>query len=320
MRRQRGADRAPWRRVGQHGLALPAFDAEQQRVRTKLSMERILSTYLFVRRKLSSPIVEATAQAGFAAMEVFCARGHFDYQSTSEVRALGTSLDAHGLALHSLHAPTEREQGPTRESGSPLSISDPERVRRLEAVDETKRALDVAEYVPYRFLVLHVGSSREPDEPRRWDAAFNSLEHLALFAKQRGVTIALENTPGDLATPANLCRFLNETRLTDVRFCFDAGHAHMEGGIAVALESMRERVVTAHIHDNHGDKDEHLAPFEGTIDWPAALAALPQDTPLVLELRTPEQILGSELPEPAAVLEAPRHALDRLAHAQHARA
>jgi sugar phosphate isomerase/epimerase len=283
-------------------------------------MQRILSTYLFVRRKLSATIIEAAAHANFTAIEVFCARGHFDYQSAAEARALGSALDAHGLALHALHAPTQRDQGPSRESGSPISISDPERVRRLDAVDEIKRALDVAECVPFRFLVLHVATSRDPDEPRRWDAAFNSIEHLALFAKQRGVTIALENTPGDLPTPANLRRFLDQTRLTDVRFCFDAGHAHMSPGIAVALESMRERIVTAHIHDNHGEKDEHLPPFDGTVDWPAALAALPPDTPQVLELRAPELPLNTDPPEPAALLEPARAALDRLEQTQPARA
>ena len=206
------------------------------------------------------------------------------------------------------------------DSHSPISISDPERVRRLEAVDEIKRALDLAECVPFRFLVQHVAGSREPDEPHRWDAAFNSIEHLALFAKQRGVTIALENTPGEMPTPANLRRFLDQTRLTDVRFCFDAGHAHMGGGIGVALESMRDRIVTAHIHDNHGEKDEHLPPFDGTVDWPATLAALPPDTPLTLELRAPELPFGTDPPEPAALLETARAALDRLEQVQPARA
>jgi len=28
---------------------------------------------------------------------------------------------------------------------------------------------------------------------------------------------------------------------------------------------------SAHIHDNLGDKDAHLAPHDGSIDWPAAL-------------------------------------------------
>jgi sugar phosphate isomerase/epimerase len=282
-------------------------------------MQRILSTYLFVRRKLGPPIIDAAAQSGFSAIELFCAREHFDYQSLSDGRALGAWLDANSLALHAVHAPTHRDQAPSRESGSPISISDPERVRRLEAVDEIKRALDLAECVPFPILVLHVATSRDPDEPRRWDAAFNSIEHLALFAKQRGVTIALENTPGELPTPANLRRFLDQTRLTDVRFCLDVGHAHIGGGIGVALESMRERVVTAHIHDNHGEKDEHLLPFDGTIDWPATLAALPPETPLTLELRAPEQLLGADPPEPAALIEAGRAALDRLEQAQPAR-
>ena len=283
-------------------------------------MQRILSTYLFVRRKLGPPIIDAAAQSGFSAIELFCAREHFDYQSLSDGRALGAWLDANSLALHAVHAPTHRDQAPSRESGSPISISDPERVRRLEAVDEIKRALDLAECVPFPILVLHVATSRDPDEPRRWDAAFNSIEHLALFAKQRGVTIALENTPGELPTPANLRRFLDQTRLTDVRFCLDVGHAHMGGGIGVALESMRDRIVTAHIHDNHGEKDEHLLPFDGTIDWPATLAALPPETPLTLELRAPEQLLGADPPEPAALIEAGRAALDRLEQAQPARA
>jgi len=282
-------------------------------------MQRILSTYLFVRRKLGPPIIDAAAQSGFSAIELFCAREHFDYQSLSDGRALGAWLDANSLALHAVHAPTHRDQAPSRESGSPISISDPERVRRLEAVDEIKRALDLAECVPFPILVLHVATSRDPDEPRRWDAAFNSIEHLALFAKQRGVTIALENTPGELPTPANLRRFLDQTRLTDVRFCLDVGHAHMGGGIGVALESMRDRIVTAHIHDNHGEKDEHLLPFDGTIDWPATLAALPPETPLTLELRAPEQLLGADPPEPAALIEAGRAALDRLEQAQPAR-
>ena len=106
-----------------------------------------------------------------------------------------------------------------------------------------------------------MGSSRDAADPRRFDAAFSSLEHLRIFAKQRGVTIALENTPGELATPANLRQFITDTRLTDLRLCFDIGHAHLGDGVLPSLETMRELVVTAHIHDNHGDKDEHLPPL-----------------------------------------------------------
>jgi len=51
---------------------------------------------------------------------------------------------------------------------------------------------------------------------------------------------------------------------------------------------MRDRVATVHVHDNHGEKDEHLLPFEGTIDWDvtfSTFAAAPQALPIVLELK-----------------------------------
>ena len=61
---------------------------------------------------------------------------------------------------------------------------------------------------------------------------------------------------------------------------------------------MRDRVVTTHIHDNHGDKDEHLLPYEGNIDWDAAFDAFssaPEPLPLVLELK--EQSTASPSPD-----------------------
>ena len=33
-------------------------------------------------------------------------------------------------------------------------------------------------------------------------------------------------------------------------------------------------VITTHVHDNRGRTDDHLVPFEGTIDWPAAMTAV----------------------------------------------
>ena len=45
--------------------------------------------------------------------------------------------------------------------------------------------------------------------------------------------------------------------------------------------------MTTHVHDNRGRTDDHLVPFDGTIDWPAALMALSKvgyTGPLVFEL------------------------------------
>lgn len=250
-------------------------------------MRRILSTYRWVKQPLTSMLLGEIAKAEIRDVEVFCASVHFDYRSGEAVRDLASALSEHRLELNSLHAPTERDAISGHQTGMPISISDPERIRRIDAVDEVKRALEVAERIPFRYLVQHIGSGRQSADPRKMDAAFASLENLAIFAKHRGVTIAIENKPDELSCPASLHQFIQETHL-QVKFCFDTGHAHIEGGVGPGLELMRERVVTMHVHDNHGDKDEHLVPGEGTIDWDAAftaLAGVPEMPSLVMELK-----------------------------------
>lgn len=256
-------------------------------------MQRVLSTYRYIKQPLAPAVLAEIAQVGIRNIEVFCAPVHFVYRSPQGLSEFAGALQDYGLTLHSLHSPTERELSPGRESGVPISICDPERIRRVDAVDEVKRALEVAERIPFKFLVQHLGHSHDTRSPRAIDAAFNSLEHLSIFAKERGVTIALENTRSEFASPEALCQLIRETHLRDLKFCFDTGHAHMEDGISKSLEVMGERVVTTHVHDNHGEKDEHLLPFDGTIEWEETLqelANLPQKPAIVLELK--EQGIG----------------------------
>ena len=251
-------------------------------------MQRILSTYRYVNQPLTPALLAEIARAGVGALQVFCAPAHFSYRNEQKIRELSDALGEYHLELHSLHSPTERDLSPGRESGVPISISDTERIRRLDAVDEVKRALDVAERIPFRHLVQHMGHGRQSADPRKLDAAFTSLEILTVFAKARGVTIALENTPDDLGAPGSLQHFITDTHLHDLRLCLDTGHAHIDGNVEVAFDAMRDRLVTAHIHDNHGEKDEHLLPHNGTIDWEAVLSSLagaPQPVAMVLEVK-----------------------------------
>jgi sugar phosphate isomerase/epimerase len=257
-------------------------------------MQRILSTYLFVSKKLTPEFLALIHGAGFQAIELFASRGHFDYTLTQEVRGMAHILADNRLQLVSLHAPTSRDFGPNREGGIPLSIAEVERVRRIEAMDELKRAIDIAENLPFSRMILHMGGPRDVADPRKRDAAFSSLEHLVLHAKHVGVTICVENTTSEMGDPAYLRTFVEETRLTGLRFNFDTGHAHLADGpederVATSFEAMREHIASAHIHDNLGDKDAHLPPHDGSIDWPAALKlfrSLPGgDIPLTLELK-----------------------------------
>jgi sugar phosphate isomerase/epimerase len=265
-------------------------------------MRRVLSTYLFISRKLTPELIGQIREGGFTSLEVFCSRAHFDYGSKQEIRNLATTLSAHQMTLDSLHAPTSKDTSTTRESGQPLSVCEVEKVRRIEAMDEFKRAIDVSEDLKFSRMVLHMGGARETADPRKRDAAFSTLEHLVLHAHHAGVTLAVENTTSEMGQPEYLRAFVDETRLTGLRFNFDIGHAHLADGPAEErLEKnfapLRELVTSVHLHDNHGEKDEHLPPYEGTIDWNTAIPLLkstPQsDLPVVLELK---EKFGPEAP------------------------
>ena len=280
-------------------------------------MQRLLSTYLFVSRKLTPELLGQISDAKFQGVEIFCSRSHFEYATRTEVQAMAGALEAHKLQVVSLHGPTSRDLSAMRESGTPLSICEVERVRRIEAMDELKRVIDVADDLPYARLILHMGGSRETADPRKRDAAFSTLEHLVLHAHHAGVTICVENTTSEMGDPAYLRAFVDETRLTGLRFNFDIGHAHLGDGpeeerIEKSFAPLRELVSSVHLHDNHAEKDEHLPPYDGTIEWPAAIKLLksaPQTSlPLVLELK---EKTGPDAPGAPEQLNAARKAMDR---------
>jgi len=190
-------------------------------------------------------------------------------------------------------------------------------VRRIEAMDEFKRAIDVAEELPYSRMVVHMGGSRETADPRKRDAAFSTLEHLILHGKHVGVTICVENTTSEMGVPEYLRAFVDETRLKGLRFNFDIGHAHLAEGaeeerVEKSFAPLRELIASVHLHDNHGEKDEHLPPFEGTIDWKKAVSLLktvPEaKLPIVLELK---EKTGLDAPGIAEQLEATRVGMDK---------
>jgi sugar phosphate isomerase/epimerase len=124
-----------------------------------------------------------------------------------------------------------------------------------------------------------------------------------------------------MGDPAYLRAFVDETRLTGLRFNFDIGHAHLaelpeDERLEKSFSPLRDLVSSVHLHDNHGDKDEHLPPFDGTIDWPAAIKLLqtaPEtNVPLVLELK---EKTGPEAPAAAEQLTSARKAMDRFEEA-----
>jgi len=250
-------------------------------------MLRVLSTHLFLKQRLHSGLLEMAGRAGAEAVEIFAARQHFDYTSPEQVRELGAWFRSNPLEAWSMHAPlySDREMG---RAGTPaVNLLHPEKARRIDAMDEIKRALQTAEHIPYRHLILHLGEREDGWSPRSIEYSITAIEHLGAFAHPLGVKLLVENLTSEPTTPEHLVTILDMGHLSSVGVCLDLGHAHITVGVAEAIEVLGSRIVSVHVHDNHGLKDEHLWPGNGTIDWPAAvdaLKALPTPPATVLEI------------------------------------
>jgi sugar phosphate isomerase/epimerase len=251
-------------------------------------MRRAMSTLVYARRERLHPgLLDKLAAGGAEAIEIFAARGHFNYSDRQHVREIANWFRGAGVTFHSMHSPMHGDDEWGRSGAPPLNIAAVEKRDRIAAMDEIRRAIEVAEQMPFSFLVQHLGVSGEAATGQKLDAAITSLEHLRAFAKPLGVQVMVENIPNELSTPESLVELVRAARFTDVGVCFDVGHAHMAPGIAQAFETLKDLIRTTHVHDNDQQRDAHLWPGKGTVKWKETLALLrtaPHVPPLVLEV------------------------------------
>ena len=100
---------------------------------------------------------------------------------------------------------------------------------------------------------------------RRFEKIFNAAENL-------GVTVALENTEGEIYVEALMKEFGSSDR---VRFCIDTGHEMCYNGSRDLIGKYADKLICTHLNDNMGQTgaeitwldDSHLLPFDGVGDW-----------------------------------------------------
>jgi sugar phosphate isomerase/epimerase len=257
-------------------------------------MLKAMSTYVYVKERLHPGLLDGLVRGGAQAIEIFAARQHLDYANRKQhVREIADWFRSSGIPLNSVHSPLHADYESGRAGAPPVNLAATDRGQRIEAMDEIKRALELAEQIPFRFLVQHLATSGESFDEHKFEAAMTSIEHLRAFAKPLGVRILLENIPNELSTPDKLVEFIHTSHFDDVGVCFDLGHAHIMGNVSEAFETLKSYIRSTHVHDNAGDRDSHLWPGKGTIDWKQAMELLrsaPHTPPLLLEIEADEKV------------------------------
>ncbi len=261
-------------------------------------MLRALSTHVFLRQRLHPGLLDTLARGGAQAIEVFAAKQHFDYTSRQHIKEIADWFKSTDVKPHSVHAPLYADSEMGRGGLPSVNVVHNEKSRRIDGMDEVKRALEAAEILPYQFLVLHVGDRDTDWDERVLEHAITAIEHLKAFGGPLGVKLLLENIQNEATTPAHLAEIIRVGHFANVGVCFDSGHANLMEGVDPSLETLLPLVASTHLHDNHGDRDAHLWPGDGAIAWEAAIAALrtaPRSPAALLEIHyelgdTPETI------------------------------
>lgn len=117
-------------------------------------------------------------------------------------------------------------------------------------------------------IVAHLSKGRNPPP-------YNSLglERFKLItekSEKHGVNIAFEN----LKKTNHLSVIMEQIDSPHVGFCYDSGHHNCWTPQEDLLSLFGSRLKVLHLHDNDSINDQHLLPFDGTIDWPTTMKSI----------------------------------------------
>jgi len=193
-----------------------------------------------------SPYLKRIADAGFSHIH-WCHQWDTDFlYSRWEIEQIRNWLKDYGLQLLDLHG----------SAGSEKNWTSSQEYQRLAGIELVRNRIEMTAYLSADVTIMHV-----PGDPYSIPVR-KSLDELETFARERNVRIALEN--GNFEAIQNL---LSEYDPEYIGLCYDSGHGNMKDGGLDHLESLKDRLISVHLHDNDGTGDQHKLMFLGTVDW-----------------------------------------------------
>lgn len=243
--------------------------------------------------------LETLAATPIRTVEYLCVEDRF--RDDEHVRAVGAAAQTNDVWVRSVHAPFGQ-----------TDISAADEDARRGSIENVIRAMDVAEMLGARILVLH--GSREPIEdeerPVRLRQCVRSLNELCKRASQRGMVAALEALPRTcLGNTVEEVLWLTEIVDGDLRVCYDVNHVTLRADVGESLRALGELVATVHISDHDGVDERHWIPGRGVTDWSGfveGLDAIGYEGCLLHEAMAAELDLAENL---AAIVQAARQHL-----------
>jgi sugar phosphate isomerase/epimerase len=233
----------------------------------------------------------------------------FDYANGRLVEATGRALDRLGLRLWSCHSPAYE----------PLDVCAPDARLRSWSCAAMREAMRASADLGARVFVCDAVRSGAGEPPGRVQARRallgDSLRALLAAASRLGLRLAIENhRRGLFASPADFLGLVAEHDLAGLGACWDTGHGWLAGLPPDLACRLGERLVTLHVHENDGRRDQHRLPLSGQIAWAGFVGCLRRigyEGPFMMEIGPPSPATGDRLrPAVGAAVEAYRRLME----------
>lgn len=175
------------------------------------------------------------------------------------------TIRAAGVRSVTLHAPFEEIWPGARDEEA-----------RLLAVRRLRQAIAMAPAFSPLGIVVHggyYGWLYDFDADKWFEPALRTFGEVVNAAEEAGVDLFLENVFDEV--PDHLLRLRTALGSKRIGFCCDAGHATLFSSLPVHkwVEAFGTDLRELHLHDNRGQRDDHLPIGEGTINFRGVLNA-----------------------------------------------
>lgn len=164
------------------------------------------------------------------------------------------------------------------QGGNPLS-DDTAKVDFLRRA--TLRSIEICEVLGIPNTVVHCGTIPGASK-EEWFERNRAFYHQLIPTMERcGVNVLCENSmKGNVGesyftnTGREMREFIEFVSHPMFHCCWDTGHANCEGSQYDEILAIGKELYAIHYNDNHGVRDEHIAPFLGTLNHDEVLRAL----------------------------------------------
>lgn len=229
------------------------------------------STIAYRNRQLNADLLKEIKVSGIEILELTDYHPAFEYANLAAFRTLKATLDDLEMQIYTLHAHLLH-----LDQACVLWASSSDQRQHLLASYQT--AIDAFARLGGGIMVTHDITIAERDQPEHGEqlaALTENLQQITTYAADHNVRIAVENLGrGYFSDPVNLKNLVRAVGLDTIGMCIDTGHRNLNGDPVEALRIAGEKLFTVHIHDNHGQHDDHLLPTRGNINWSSILQAL----------------------------------------------